>query len=92
MTCRLDGHEMIGSPLHIMATKPRVLASMKAAGKSRGETLYAVASAIANAGINWCVYYLSLLLPRAHLSSRRCLVLAGRSNHGGSSHTRSAPR
>ena len=30
-----------------------VLASLKAAGKSRGETLYAVASAIANAGINW---------------------------------------
>ena len=50
---RLDGAEVIGSPLTIHATKARVPASMKAAGKSRGETLYAVAAAIANAGINW---------------------------------------
>ena len=28
-------------------------ASLKAAGKSRGETLFVVASALANAGINW---------------------------------------
>jgi hypothetical protein len=50
---RLDGVEVLGSPAEIVATKPRVLASMKAAGKSRGETLYAVGAAIANAGINW---------------------------------------
>ena len=53
MMVRLDGVEVLGSPLSIMAIKPRVLASMKAAGKSRGETLYAVGAAIANAGINW---------------------------------------
>ena len=53
LTVRLDGAEVIGSPLSIHATKARVLASMKAAGKSRGETLYAVGAAIANAGINW---------------------------------------
>jgi len=53
MTVRLDGAEVIGSPLDLDAARPRVLASVKAAGKSRGETLYAVASAIANAGINW---------------------------------------
>ena len=35
-----------------MAIKPRVLASMKAAGKSRGETLFVCASAIANAAIS----------------------------------------
>lgn len=50
---RLEGIEVIGSPLDLEAARPRVLASVKAAGKSRGETLYAVASAIANAGINW---------------------------------------
>ena len=37
----------------ILAARPKVLASVKAAGKSRGETLYAVGAAIANAGINW---------------------------------------
>ena len=53
VTVRLDGVEVIGSPLSIVASKQRVLASVKAAGKSRGETLYAVGAAIANAGANW---------------------------------------
>jgi len=53
MTVRLDGVEVLGSPLSIVAVKPKVFASLKSAGKSRGETLYAVGAAIANAGINW---------------------------------------
>ena len=53
LTVRLNSVEVIGSPVTLVARRPRMLASTKAAGKSRGETLYAVASAIANAGINW---------------------------------------
>ena len=53
LTVRLSGAEVIGSPFTVIVQKPRIIASTKAAGKSRGETLYAVASAIANAGINW---------------------------------------
>lgn len=53
ITVRLGMVDVIGSPLYLEATRPRVLASMKAAGKSRGETLYACAAAIANAGVLW---------------------------------------
>jgi len=49
----LDGQEVIGSPLTLQIEKPPVLASTKIAGKSRGDTLFAVASAIANMGVNW---------------------------------------
>ena len=49
----LDGQEVIGSPLALKFEKPPVLASTKIAGKSRGDTLFAVASALANMGINW---------------------------------------
>ena len=50
---RMGGDEVIGSPLVLQLSKPKLLASTKAAGKSRGETLYAVGAAIANAGLNW---------------------------------------
>lgn len=53
VTVRLGGEELIGSPMHFVAAKPRVLASMKAVGKSRGETLFACASALSNADILW---------------------------------------
>ena len=53
VTVRLDGYETLGSPMHMTAAKPRPVMSMKAAGKSRADTLYSVASAIANAGANW---------------------------------------
>jgi len=53
VTLRLDDAEVIGSPMPLTFTRPRILASTKAAGKSRGETLFVVASAIANSGINW---------------------------------------
>lgn len=48
--------QVIGSPLTLMVERPPVLASTKVAGKSRGETLFAVASAIANMGINWAFH------------------------------------
>ncbi len=53
LTVHLDGQEVIGSPLSLQFEKPPVLASTKVAGKSRGDTLFAVASALANMGINW---------------------------------------
>lgn len=53
VTLRLGDTEVIGSPMPLTFTRPRILASTKAAGKSRGETLFVVASAIANAGLNW---------------------------------------
>ena len=53
MTVHLAGQEVIGSPLTLHIEKPPVLASTKVAGKSRGDILFAVASAMANSGINW---------------------------------------
>ena len=50
---RLAGVEVIGSPMDFEATRPRVNTAIKTAGKSRGETLYAVAAAIANAAVLW---------------------------------------
>jgi hypothetical protein len=63
ITVHVGGQEVIGSPLTLVVEKPPVLASTKVAGKSRGDTLFAVASAISNMGLNWafcewlgCVY------------------------------------
>jgi len=63
ITVHVGGQEVIGSPLTLVVEKPPVLASTKVAGKSRGDTLFAVASAISNRGLNWafcewlgCVY------------------------------------
>ena len=53
ITVHVGGQEVIGSPLTLVVEKPPVLASTKVAGKSRGDTLFAVASAISNMGLNW---------------------------------------
>ena len=53
ITVHVGGQEVIGSPLTLVVEKPPVLASTKVAGKSRGDTLFAVASAISNRGLNW---------------------------------------
>ena len=53
ITVHVGGQEVIGSPLTLVVEKPPVLASTKVGGKSRGDTLFAVASAISNMGLNW---------------------------------------
>lgn len=63
---RLHGVEVIGSPLTLTAVKPMAKSNAMTAGKSRGETLYAVASAIANAGISWGFKHWTLLSYERH--------------------------
>ena len=55
VTVKMDGEEVIGSPLALNAVAPKVMAVSMSVGKSRGETLFVCASAIANAAIKWAL-------------------------------------